>query len=133
MCLLFSDFQNQNTFTLIINNKYFINLRTLRVNKFMRIKRYVTLTFQKTYETKMDILNDYRNLKRKYQPLKIEYDIMKNHKLELYKFRENYIKNMKISEDMERFLKFKDNEEDFIKFTEQKIEKLKNNLKLVSS
>lgn len=82
--------------------------------------------------TQFDILTGYRNLKRKFQPLKIEYDILKNHKLELYKYRENYIKSLKITEDMARYLKFGGNEEQFTKFTEQKIDKLKRNIKKVS-
>lgn len=83
-------------------------------------------------KTKLDISTDYRNLKRKHTPLKIEYDVLKNHKLELYKYRENYLRSLKITEDMTRYLKFGDNEEHFTKFTEQKIDKLKRNMKKVS-
>lgn len=83
-------------------------------------------------KTKFDVSADYRNLKRQFRPLKIEYDILKNHKIELYKYRENYIKSLKITEDMIRYLKFGDNGEQFTKFTEQKIDKLKKIIKKVS-
>lgn len=83
-------------------------------------------------QTKLVVFTNYRKLKRKCQLSIIEYDVLKNHKLALYKHRKNYIKSLKITENMARYLKFKDKGVNFTKHFEQKIEKRCEDIKNVS-
>jgi len=57
--------------------------------------------------TKIDALTNLLKFKRKCRFLKWEHDILKNHKIPLYKFRFDLITSMKITENMLYYFKFK--------------------------
>lgn len=57
--------------------------------------------------TKIDALSNLLKFKRKCRFLKWEHDILKKHKIPLYKFRFDLITSMKITENVLNYLKFK--------------------------
>ncbi|XP_060871614.1 cilia- and flagella-associated protein 43 isoform X4 [Metopolophium dirhodum] len=67
----------------------------------------VNTEIKKMGSTKIDALSNLLKFKRKCRFLKWEHDILKNHKIPLYKFRFDLITSMKITENVLNYLKFK--------------------------
>eukprot|EP00102_Acyrthosiphon_pisum_P019141 XP_016656351.1 PREDICTED: cilia- and flagella-associated protein 43-like [Acyrthosiphon pisum] len=67
----------------------------------------VNTEIKKMGSTKIDALSNLLKFKRKCRFLKWEHDILKNHKMPLYKFRFDLITSMKITENVLNYLKFK--------------------------
>ncbi|XP_026806697.1 cilia- and flagella-associated protein 43-like [Rhopalosiphum maidis] len=67
----------------------------------------VNAEIKKMGYTKIDALSNLLKFKRKCRFLKWEHDILKKHKIPLYKFRFDLITSMKITENVLNYLKFK--------------------------
>lgn len=72
---------------------------------------------------KIEVLSDLLKFKRKCRFLKWEYDILKKHKITLYKYRFDVITSMKVTENMLHYLKFKGKGINIAKQAEQKVDK----------
>lgn len=69
------------------------------------------------------MLTNLLSFKRKCRLLKWEHEILKNHKINLYKNRFDVIKLMKITDNMLHYLKYKAKGINISKQAEQKVEK----------
>lgn len=81
---------------------------------------------------KIKVLSNLLMFKRKCRLLKWEHDILKNHKIILYKYRLDVITSMKVTENMLHYLKFKAKGMNIAKQAEQKVDKELAGIQIVS-
>lgn len=72
---------------------------------------------------KINILSTFLEFKSKCQLLNWELENLTDHKIELYKYRYNYITSMKMTDNILHYLKFKDKGINIAKQAEQNAEK----------
>lgn len=72
---------------------------------------------------KIEVLSGLLKFKRKCRFLKWEHDILKKHKIALYKYGFDVITFMKVTENMLHYLKFKGKGINIAKQAEQKVER----------
>ncbi|VVC45646.1 Hypothetical protein CINCED_3A007876 [Cinara cedri] len=78
---------------------------------------------KETGKIKIDVLSTFLKFKSKYQLLESELKNLKEHKIELYKYRYNYITSMKMTENILHYLKFKAKGINIAKQAEQNVDK----------
>jgi len=82
--------------------------------------------------TKIDAVSNLLRFKCKHRLIEWEYEILKNHKTQLYTFRLDFIKSMKITENMLYYFKFKLKGIDITEQAKQNLDKELSAIKFVS-